>query len=121
MRALGSTTFTDSIFATSKEDITPEGYLAHRKHVSAPKPLSAAEQEMQDVKNAERAAGNSTYQGSSARVNHVGNAVGFAWSQEAEDAVNSLAQGDDCRIIILVWSTRPSHLLFYSNWIFDRL
>ncbi|KAG1734577.1 hypothetical protein EDB19DRAFT_1595091, partial [Suillus lakei] len=75
-RSLGSTIFTDSLFATSKADVTPEACEAHKRHQVAPKPLSAREQEMANIlKAAEREAGNS-YEGSNARKNHIGQRIG---------------------------------------------
>jgi twinfilin-like protein len=100
-RSLGSTIFTDSLFATSKADVTPEAYEAHKRHQAAPKPLSAREQEMEDIKAAEREAGNS-YEGSNARKNHIGQHLGLSWSPQAEDAVKGLGSRDDNQIVILV-------------------
>ncbi|KAG1748929.1 actin depolymerizing protein [Suillus paluster] len=99
-KSLGSTVFTDSLFATSKADVTSEAYEAHKRHQAAPKPLSAREQEMENIKAVEREAGNS-YEGSSARKNHIGQRVGLSWSSEAEDAVKGLSSLDDSRIVIL--------------------
>ncbi|KAG2120031.1 actin depolymerizing protein [Suillus clintonianus] len=99
-KSLGSTVFTDSLFATSKADVTPESYEAHKKHQAAPKPLSAREQEIANIKAAEREAGNS-YEGSNARKNHIGQRVGLSWSSDAEDAVKGLGSRDDSRIVIL--------------------
>jgi twinfilin-like protein len=99
-KSLGSTVFTDSIYATSKADLTPEAYQAHLRHLAAPKPLSAREQEMADVRAAE--SGSATYEGSRARANHVGSGVGFKWVPEVEEAVTELGRGDNCAIIVLV-------------------
>ncbi|KAG6894860.1 hypothetical protein C0992_004273 [Termitomyces sp. T32_za158] len=99
LRALGSALFTDSIFATSKADLTPEAYAAHRRHIDAPQPLSAREQEMADVRAAE---GGGVYQGSRARVNHIGSGVGFAWSQDLQDTVKQLAQAEQGAIVVIV-------------------
>lgn len=99
-KSLGSTVFTDSLFATSKADVTSEAYEAHKRHQAAPKPLSAREQEMADIKAAEREAGNG-YEGSNARKNHIGQRVGLSWSSEAENAVKGLGSRDDGRIVIL--------------------
>ena len=68
MRALGSATFTDNIYATSKDDVTPEAYAAHLRHLAAPKPLSAREKELEDVKAAEREGGINQYEGARRRV-----------------------------------------------------
>jgi twinfilin-like protein len=101
-RSLGSTVFTDSLFATDKSDVTPHGYAAHRRHQAAPKPLSAREQEIADIKAAEREAG-ASYEGSRARQNHLGNQqVGYTWAEDAREAVGELRAGEGSRLVILV-------------------
>jgi twinfilin-like protein len=101
LKSLGSTLFSDSIFATSKADLTPEAYAAHRRHVAAPKPLSANEQEMADVRAAEREAGGlSAYQGSRARTSHIGQTIGMPWAADMEDAVRGLSDSDDSVLVI---------------------
>ncbi|KAG1736785.1 actin depolymerizing protein [Suillus lakei] len=121
-RSLGSTIFTDSLFATSKADVTPEAYEAHKRHQAAPKPLSAREQEMANIKAAEREAGNS-YEGSNARKNHIGQRVGLSWSSEAKDAVKGLGSRDDSRIVILKIepSTESLELDSFANATVDNL
>lgn len=99
-KSLGSSVFTDTLFATHKADLTPEAYEAHKRHQAAPKPLSAREQEMANIKAAEREAGNS-YEGSNARKNHIGQRVGLSWSLEAEDAVKGLGSQNNSRIVVL--------------------
>ncbi|KAF9228719.1 actin depolymerizing protein [Gyrodon lividus] len=100
-RSLGSTVFTDSLFATSKSDVTPDAYAAHKRHQAAPKPLSAREQEIADIKAAEREAG-ATYEGSRARQNHLGNQeIGYKWPEEAEEAVRELRAGKGNQLVVL--------------------
>ena len=100
LKSLGSSLFTDSIFATSKADLTPEAYDAHLRHVSAPNPLSAREQEIVDVREAENEA--ASYAGSKVRVTHIGTGHGLNWSPEAEHAVTNLGEGTGCSIVIFV-------------------
>lgn len=103
-RSLGASLFTDSLFATSKADLTPESYIAHKKHMAAPKPLSAREQEMADVRAAERdaGAGGGGYEGSGARQNHLGTGVGLSWAPEVEEAVSELAKGEGNGLVVIV-------------------
>ncbi|KAF7322613.1 Protein tyrosine kinase [Mycena chlorophos] len=101
LKSLGSSTFSDSIFATSKADLTPDAYAAHRKHVLAPKPLSSAEQEMADIRAAERLAGGlSAYQGSRARTTHIGQTVGMGWTEDVQEAVKALGDGDESVLVV---------------------
>jgi hypothetical protein len=112
MKSLGSAHFTDSLFATSKADLTPEAYASHKKHVAAPKPLSAREQEMADIKAAERESGGGTYDGSRTRQNHLGTGVGLNWSPEVEDAVKELCTGESSRLVVIVSDT---------SWLFEYI
>lgn len=101
-KSLGSSVFTDSLFATSKDDLTPDAYAKHKKHMAAPKPLSAQEQEMADIRAAEREAGNASYEGSSARRNHLGAKVGLSWAPEVENAVRELWVGEGSQLVVIV-------------------
>jgi twinfilin-like protein len=101
LKSLGSTAFTDSIFATSKTDLTADAYQAHLRHLAAPKPLSAREQEMADVRAAENTS--ASYEGSRARASHVG-PVGFKWAPEVEQAIVELVRGHNSAIVVLARS-----------------
>jgi len=101
MKSLGSTHFVDSLFATSKADLTPEAYASHKRHVAAPKPLSAREQEMADIMAAERENGGGAYDGSRSRQNHLGAGVGLNWSPDVEDAVKELITGEGSRLVVI--------------------
>jgi twinfilin len=98
-KSLGSAFFTDTIFASSKADITPEAYAAHRRHLAAPKPLSSREQEIADVRAAESSG---SYNGSRTRSSHVGPRVELQWTQEVEEAIKNLTENDDCAVVVLV-------------------
>ncbi|THH20690.1 hypothetical protein EW146_g712 [Bondarzewia mesenterica] len=98
---LGSTHFADTIFATSKDDVTPAAYAAHKRHVAAEAPMSAKEKEMADVREAERQAGGGAYEGSRGRQNHIGTGVGLNWTAEVEDAVKDLASSSRNRLVVL--------------------
>lgn len=99
LRELGSTLFGDAIFATSKADLTPEAYAAHKRHMAAPKPLSSREQEMADIRAAEDSG---VYEGSRARASHVGTGVGLHWSSDLQEEVKQLAQGEGFGLVIIV-------------------
>ncbi|KAG7452977.1 actin depolymerizing protein [Guyanagaster necrorhizus] len=96
-RSLGSSVFTDSIFVTSKEDLT-EAYAAHRRHVTAPQPLSTREQEIADARAAEREAGAHSYR---PKVNPIGHGVGLNWSDEVEDAIKALGHGEGSGLVLM--------------------
>ncbi|KAJ3799410.1 hypothetical protein GGU11DRAFT_870729 [Lentinula aff. detonsa] len=114
LKNLGSTVFTDSLFATSKADLTPEAYLAHLKHIAAPKPLSAREQEMEDIRLAELSYA-PTYEGSRARTSIVGTGVGLNWTTNVENAVTELGQEEGSGIVILTIDPAAETLLLSSK------
>ncbi|KAG8888275.1 Twinfilin-1 [Tulasnella sp. 332] len=92
VKALGGQAFSDTMFTTIKGDLTPEAYAAHLRHVAAPPPMNAREQELADIKAAEKEMGEA-YEGSRGRKNHVGTTVGVKWSPEVEDAVRAIVSG----------------------------
>ncbi|KAF8078071.1 hypothetical protein FPV67DRAFT_1463996 [Lyophyllum atratum] len=98
LKGIGSTLFTDAIFATSRADLTAEAYASHKRHISAPKPLSAREQEMADVRAAESG---STYEGSRTRASHLGTGVGLHWSQDLEEAVRQLGKSEGSAVVVI--------------------
>lgn len=99
-KSLGSAPFTDSIFATSKADVTADAYARHRASLAAPKPMTAREQEMEAIKLAESRS--AAYDGSRARKSHVGGKVGFQWSPETEQAVKELGESQQGKLVVLV-------------------
>ncbi|KAJ7273150.1 actin depolymerizing protein [Mycena rebaudengoi] len=116
LRSLGSTLFSDSIFATTKSDLTAEAYAAHRRHLAAPQPLSAAERELVEVRAAERLAGGlSVYQGSRARTSHVSNTIGMPWTPDLEDAVKALGEGDDSVLVISTIDLATETVVLHSS------
>jgi twinfilin len=116
-KALGSAAFPDALFATHKSDLTPTAYAAHRRHQTAPKPLSAREQEMADVQAAERAAARISGDGSSTRRTHLGGSrVEMDWSENLENAVTALASLDEgSRLVVLSIDPATETLLLLSD------
>ncbi|CCM02067.1 uncharacterized protein FIBRA_04143 [Fibroporia radiculosa] len=105
-KSLGSAHFSDSLFATDKNDISAEAYVKHRQHLAAPKPMSAREKEIEAVKAAEREAGGLQYEGSQARRSHVKSDVGLKWTEDVENAVRDLALGNSSSLVVV--SIKPS-------------
>ena len=101
-KSLGSTHFTDSIFATSKNDVTGDAYARHLRSLAAPKPMSQREKDLAEMAEAERQAADA-YQGSSARKNHLSGAVvGFTWSPDVEEALKQLAVEESSKLLVVV-------------------
>lgn len=99
-KALGSAPFTDSVFATSKADLTPDAYAKHRASLAAPKPMSAREKEMEEIRAAESTS--ATYDGSRARTNHVTKEIGLGWPEDVENAVKELGYGEESKVVVIV-------------------
>ena len=99
LRSLGSSVFTDSIFATDKADFTPESYSAHLRSKNAPKPMSEKEKEMENVRAAERQAGGANY----ASASHVHSTpMGWKWADGVEDALRNLDSSEGSGLVVLV-------------------
>ncbi|KIY43571.1 actin depolymerizing protein [Fistulina hepatica ATCC 64428] len=116
LKHLGSTAFSDTIFATSKNDLTAEAYHAHRKHMAAPQPLSEREQEIADARAAERESGlHSAYSASRPNGGLFAARTGFVWSDDLEEAIQQLAKSDDCRLLIVTVDPKTETLVLQSS------
>jgi len=113
-KSLGSTHFTDSIFATSKNDVTGDAYARHLRSLAAPKPMSQREKELAEMAEAERQAADA-YQGSNARKSHLSGAVvGFIWSPEVEEALKQLAVEESSKLLVVTVETPGETLRLVS-------
>ena len=70
--------------------------------MSAPKPLSAREEEMANIRAAERAAGTSTYQGSGVRKSHVHGGLELQIPQDIQDALKGMSDASGPMLVIVV-------------------
>ncbi|KAG8700642.1 Twinfilin-1 [Ceratobasidium sp. 395] len=109
-KALGDQRFKDSIFATSKSDLTPEAYEAHQRHLAAPKPLTARERELEDIRAAERET-SSAYEGSGVRQSIVGSRVGMKWTDEVGEALKELPTNGGRAVVISIDPTNEVYVL----------
>ncbi|GAA5953265.1 hypothetical protein JCM3765_007457 [Sporobolomyces pararoseus] len=118
IRHLGDSKISDSIFATSKDDLSYTSYQAHTRHSEAAAPLTAREQEMADIRAAESAtaedssdfqqqqAGRSMIFGqqqqtgeTEGRSSEVRGAL--PWSDEAKEAARGLKEENGKEIVQL--------------------
>ncbi|KAF9483870.1 actin depolymerizing protein [Pholiota conissans] len=112
LKSLGTTLFTDSIFASSKADFSAESYASHLRHNAAPHPLSAREQEIADLRAAESETVN--YEGSGARASHIGTGVGLNWSEEVENSVKELGRGSGSAIVVITINPQTETLALFT-------
>ncbi|KAI0082787.1 actin depolymerizing protein [Panus rudis PR-1116 ss-1] len=111
-KALGST-IKDSIFATSKDDVTSDAYRKHKAHLAAPKPMSAREKELEAVRAAELATVGRNYDEIRAKQ-PAASAVGFKWTEEVEGAIRELGSGEGSRLLVLTVEPSTETLLLSS-------
>ncbi|KAG9076994.1 Twinfilin-1 [Ceratobasidium sp. UAMH 11750] len=109
-KALGDQRFKDNVFATSKSDLTPEAYQAHQRHLAAPKPLTARERELEEIRAAERES-SSAYEGSGVRQSIVGSRVGLKWTDEVGEALKELPTNAGRTVIISIDPTNEVFVL----------
>jgi twinfilin-like protein len=113
-KSLGSAHFTDSIFATSKSDVTGDGYSRHLRNLAAPKPLSEREKALAEMAEAEKQAADD-YQGNNARTSHLsGAAIGFTWSPDVENAFKQLATDQSSKLLVVVSVVAPLNKLVHQ-------
>jgi twinfilin-like protein len=101
VRELGIERFRETIFATTKEELTGAGFEKHDKHVKLEAPLTEEEQSLGDVKRKEAEEG----RGMNERKSHVSSGVSMPVSEEALEALKGLANEGGDNLIQLVRQT----------------
>ena len=91
VRELGAERFRETLFATTKSELTPEGWRKHDKHGELKAPLTEEEQTLQGVKAAEAEAS----MGTTTRSSHVSGSLSFPMSDSAQQALKNLPMGND--------------------------
>lgn len=91
VRELGTERFREQIFATTKEELTKEGFEKHDKHVGLEAPLTEEEQSLGEVKRKEAEEG----RGTNGRRAHVSSGVSMPVTDEALQALKGLAEEKD--------------------------
>lgn len=91
VRELGKERFRETLFATTKGELTAEGWRKHDKHGELKAPLTEEEQTLQGVKEAEAEAS----RGTTSRSSHVSSGLSFPVSDAALQALKALQSGDD--------------------------
>ena len=91
VRELGAERFRETLFATTKSELTPEGWRRHDKHGELKAPLTEEEQTLEKVKEAEAEAST----GTTARSSHVKGPLTFPLSAAAQQALEGLPKGGE--------------------------
>lgn len=91
-RELGIERFRETIFATTKEELTAKGFEKHDKHNNLEAPLTEEEQTLGEVKRKEAEEG----RGMAERKSHVSSGVSMPITEDALEALKRLAsEGGD--------------------------
>ncbi|MCJ1385730.1 Twinfilin-1 [Xylographa soralifera] len=98
VRELGTERFRDTLFVTTKQELTAEGWRKHDKHGELQAPLTEEEQTLQGVKEAEAEAG----RGTTSRSSHVSSGLSFPMSGEALSALKALTEGGDNLVQLMI-------------------
>jgi twinfilin-like protein len=98
VRELGIERFRETIFATTKEELTPQGFEKHDKHVGLEAPLTEEERSLGEVKRKEAEEG----RGAGERKSHVSSGVTMPVSADALRALKSLAAEEGDNLVQLV-------------------
>jgi twinfilin-like protein len=104
VRELGIERFRETIFATTKEELTPQGFEKHDKHNKLEAPLTEEEQTLGDVKRKEAEEG----RGMNERRSHVSSGVSMPITDEALQALRALAGEGGSDLVQLVGSATNS-------------
>ena len=99
VRELGTERFRETLFATTKQELTAEGWRKHDESGESNAPLTDEEQSLRGVKEAEAEAS----QGMSARISHVdAGHIKYQMSTNALEALRNLPTSHD-NLVQLVW------------------
>jgi twinfilin len=96
VRELGIERFREKIFATTGAELTADGFKKHDQHVKLAAPLTEEEQSLGAVKKAEAEEG----RGMSAKKAHVSDRLTMTISDEAVEALKSLAVSESGKNLV---------------------
>jgi twinfilin-like protein len=91
VRELGIERFRETIFATTKAELTAEGFKKHDQHTQLAAPLTEEEQSLGAVKRAEAEEG----LGMSAKKGHISDSMSIQISERALEALRKLNSSND--------------------------
>lgn len=106
-RELGAERFRETILATTRQELTAEGWRKHDKHAELMAPLTEEEQTLQGVKEAEVEAS----RGTSARGSHVSSGLSFPMSADALAALKGLPDGQENLVQLVCITVRLSRIM----------
>lgn len=115
VRELGIERFRETIFATTKAELTADGLKKHDKHVELAAPLTEEEQTLGAVKRAESEEG----RGSNVKRSHISDHFAMAISDDALSALKELedpGNGDNLvQLVLLIYLPVPHPTPLWIN------
>lgn len=99
VRELGSEHIRETIFATNKEELTPEGFVRHDKHENIEAPLTEEERSLQGVKRAEAEEGS---RGTGSREIHLSQTMNMPVHDDALEALKAVGAEGGKNVVMLV-------------------
>ncbi|KAI1500739.1 hypothetical protein F5X99DRAFT_230158 [Biscogniauxia marginata] len=97
VRELGSEHFRETIFATTAEELSPEGFKKHDRHTELEAPLTEEERTLGEVKRAEAEAG----AGTGIREIHLSKNMNLPVAPDALDALKALGREEGSGFVML--------------------
>lgn len=99
VRELGREHFRETIFATAKEELTPEGFEKHDRHEKLEAPLTEEERSLEGVKRAEAEEGS---RGTGTREIHLSQRMAVPVHEDALEALKGLGPEGGKNVVVLV-------------------
>lgn len=109
VRELGREHFRDTIYATTRDELTPEGFEKHDKHEQLEAPLTEQEKDLEGVKQAEAAEG---ARGTGSRELNLGQRMAMPVLDDALDALKELKSDGGRSLVMLVCCYWPPRIGF---------
>ncbi|KAK8202171.1 Twinfilin-1 [Zalaria obscura] len=91
VRELGVERFRETIFATTKEELSEQGWERHERHTRLAAPLTEEEEGLRGVREAEEMEG----RGTGARRNHTGSGIQLELGRGVLRALEGLKEGEE--------------------------
>ncbi|CAN8097139.1 unnamed protein product [Discula destructiva] len=98
VRELGREHFRETIFATAKDELTPDGFARHDKHEQLEAPLTEGERSLQGVKQAEAEEGS---RGTGTREIPMGQTMSMPVHEDALESLKALASEGGKNLVML--------------------
>lgn len=108
VRELGREHFRETIYATTRDELTPEGFEKHDKHEQLEAPLTEQERDLEGVKQAEAVEG---ARGTGSREIHLGQRMAMPILDDALAALKEL-KPDGGRSLVTLVCFRGHHVSF---------